>query len=312
MIVYTAVLTPFGGSSIMNKSIEIIEVSPRDGIQNEPTLLSTEDKLHLINQAIAFGAARIEVTSFVNPKRVPQMADADEVAAALPRNTNTKYIGLALNQRGFERACNAALDEANYVVCASDSFGERNQGANTDATINTLRQLTEKNNSATRIGVTIATAFGCPFDGETSLQRLIKVVKDCMESNPFEIALADTIGVATPVDVRERVDAVKQLFPDVPIRLHFHNTRNTGFANAWAGIEAGASALDSSVGGVGGCPFAPRATGNIATEDLVYMLQRSGIQTGVSIDPVIETAHWLEAKLGKTVPGMVMKAGVFP
>lgn len=297
---------------LMSKSVEIIEVSPRDGIQNEKTLLTTAEKLELINRAIDAGASRIEVTSFVNPKKVPQMADADEIAAALPRNSPAKTIGLALNKRGFERACNAGLDEANYVVVASDTFGQRNQGATTDQCIQTLRDITESSTSTTKIGVTIAAAFGCPFEGEMPLERLISVVKGCMESEPFELALADTIGVATPIDVRTRVDAVKQLFPEVPIRLHFHNTRNTGIANAWAGLEAGATALDSSFGGVGGCPFAPNATGNIATEDLVYMLERSGVDTGVSIDRAIEAAGWLEARLGKTVPGMVMKAGIFP
>ena len=296
----------------MKNSVEIIEVSPRDGIQNEPTLLSTEDKLSLINRAVEAGASRIEVTSFVNPKKVPQMADADEIAAAIPRDCAAKTIGLALNKRGFERACNAGLDEANYVVVASDTFGQRNQGATTDQCIQTLREITESSQSPTKIGVTIAAAFGCPFEGEMPLDRLINVVKGCMESQPFEIALADTIGVATPVDVKTRVDAVKQLYPDIPIRLHFHNTRNTGIANAWAGLEAGATALDSSFGGVGGCPFAPKATGNIATEDLVFMLERSGVSTGVALDKAIEAASWLEEKLGKTVPGMVMKAGAFP
>lgn len=296
----------------MNNSVEIIEVAPRDGIQNEKTLLSTEDKLALIQMAIDSGASRIEVTSFVNPKRVPQMADADEVAARLPRDSRSRYIGLALNKRGYQRACNAQLDEANYVVVASDTFAQRNQGTDTEGTLSILRSLTDDISDAIPVGVTIATAFGCPFDGEVPLQRLINVVDACMATKPFEIALADTIGVATPNEVKERVDAVRQRYPDVPLRLHFHNTRNTGYANAWAGIEAGATALDASFGGVGGCPFAPRATGNIATEDLVYMLERAGINTGVSSQKAIDAALWLEHKLGKTVPGMVMKAGLFP
>lgn len=296
----------------MNQSVEIIEVSPRDGIQNEKTLLSADDKLSLIQRAIDSGVSRIEVTSFVNPKRVPQMADADEVSARLPRDSKTGFIGLALNRRGYERACNARLDEANYVVVASDTFAERNQGTNTQGTLDTLRSLQDNISDPIPVAVSIATAFGCPFDGEVPLNRLINVVKASMETEPFEIALADTIGVATPKDVKERVDAVKQLYPDVPVRLHFHNTRNTGYANAWAGIEAGATALDSSFGGVGGCPFAPRATGNIATEDLVYMLERAGITTGVSLETSMDAAQWLESRLGKTVPGMVVKAGVFP
>ncbi len=292
-------------------SVEIIEVSPRDGIQNEKTLLSTATKLSLIERAVQAGVARIEVTSFVNPKKVPQMADADEVAAHLPQGVKTKYIGLALNQRGFQRAANAGLDEINFVCVASNTFSERNQGTDIKGGLENFRAVREISTPA-KVGVTIATAFGCPFEGEVSIAQLMEVVHGCMACQPFELALADTIGVATPVDVTERIDAVRQAYPDVPLRLHFHNTRNTGFANAWAGVQAGASALDASFGGVGGCPFAPRATGNIATEDLVYMLERAGVSTGVSLDDAIEHAHWLETQLGKEVPGMVMKAGVFP
>ena len=296
----------------MPESVEIIEVSPRDGIQNEKKLLTLETKIELINRAVKAGAARIEVTSFVNPKRVPQMADADEVCAALPRTDSCKYIGLALNRRGFERACNADLDEVNFVVVASDTFSLKNQGTETFAGIRLFNELSSEITHPVRVGVTIAAAFGCPFEGEMPLERLLKVVDGCMNGRPFELALADTIGVATPVDITERVNAVKQRYPDIPLRLHLHNTRNTGMANAWAGIQAGIDALDSSFGGVGGCPFAPRATGNIATEDLVYMLERAGVQTGVNLDKAISAAEYLESALDKTLPGMVMKAGNFP
>ncbi len=296
----------------MQKSVEIIEVSPRDGIQNEKKLLSTKNKLELINRAVDAGAARIEVTSFVNPKRVPQMADADEVCAELRRDTDCKYIGLALNRRGFERACNAELDEVNFVVVATDTFAEKNQGTDTDSLIRTFNDLAREVTTPVGVGVTVAASFGCPFEGEVSIERFIEVVKGCMEANPFELAIADTIGVATPVDITERVAAIRDLYPDIPLRLHLHNTRNTGIANAWAGVQAGVAALDSSFGGVGGCPFAPRATGNIATEDLVYMLERAGVQTGVDIDAAISAANFVEQCLDKTVPGMVMKAGVFP
>ena len=296
----------------MASSIEIIEVSPRDGIQNEKKLLDVDTKIELIQRAIDAGAARIEVTSFVNPKRVPQMADADEVCARLPRDTACQYIGLALNRRGFERACQANLDEVNFVVVASDTFSQKNQGTDTDSLIRMFNDLAGQAPSGVRVGVTIAAAFGCPFEGEMPLERLLDVVKRCMDANPFELALADTIGVATPADIKNRIEAVRALYPEVPIRLHLHNTRNTGIANAWAGVEAGATALDSSFGGVGGCPFAPRATGNIATEDLVYMLERAGIHTDVNLEAAIEAAEFIEAALEKTVPGMVMKAGVFP
>ena len=294
------------------QNVEIIEVSPRDGIQNEAQILNLDTKLALIDRAVRAGAARIEVTSFVNPKRVPQMADADDLAAALPRGVAAKYIGLALNRRGFERALAGRLDEANFVVVATDTFNQRNQGVPTRESIDAFTAISAEADGRIDVGVTIGAAFGCPFEGEVPLDRLMTVVEACMAANPHEIALADTIGVATPADVAERVGAIRTAFPEIPVRLHLHNTRNTGIANAWAGIVAGVTALDASFGGVGGCPFAPRATGNIATEDLVYMLDRSGIETGVSLEAAIEAAQWLEDRLGKTSPGMVMKAGGFP
>ncbi len=294
------------------KSIEIVEVSPRDGIQNEATLLSTDTKVELITRAVTAGATRIEVTSFVNPKLVPQMADADNVAALLPRDNNVSYIGLALNKRGYERAIAAHLHEANMVVSASDTFGQRNQGTDTEGTLRNFAAIMSHDSASIKKGVTITTAFGCPFDGEVPMARLLDVVSRCVETEPFEIGIADTIGVATPFAVTERIDAIRQQHPDIPLRLHFHNTRNTGIANAWAAVLAGATTLDSSFGGVGGCPFAPNATGNIATEDLLFMLHRSGIRTGISLEAAIQTAHWIEQQLGKTAPGMVMKAGTFP
>lgn len=296
----------------MLDAVEIIEVSPRDGIQNEKKLLSFDAKLELIDRAVKAGAARIEVTSFVNPKKVPQMAEADEICAALPRDTGCLYVGLALNRRGFERACNAGLDEVNFVAVASDTFCQKNQGTDTDTGLQIFNDLSREVTTPIRVGVSIATAFGCPFEGEISIERLLHVVHQCMQANPFEIGLADTIGVATPKDVHERISAIRKHYPDIPLRLHFHNTRNTGLANAWAGIEAGVKTFDSSFGGVGGCPFAPAATGNIPTEDLVYMFERAGIKTGMNLESSIEAAQYLETALGKTVPGMVMKAGIFP
>ena len=294
------------------KSVEIIEVSPRDGIQNDSVILDTDVKLELIQRAVDAGVARIEVTSFVNPKRVPQMADADEVARELPRDVDTRFIGLALNRRGFDRAVDAGLDEVNFVVVATDTFNRRNQGVETFESAAAWKEIAGEAKGRIDAGVTIGAAFGCPFEGEVPISRLMQVVEAVMEAGPHELALADTIGVATPVDIEQRVSKIREAYPDIPIRLHLHNTRNTGFANAWAGIQAGVRALDSSFGGVGGCPFAPRATGNIATEDLVYMLERSGVSTGVSLDKAVEAAEWLEAQLGKTVPGLVMKAGGFP
>ena len=292
------------------KQIEIIEVAPRDGIQNEDVILNTDTKLELIERSIAAGIRRLEVTSFVNPKRVPQMYDSAELVARLPRSV-ARYIGLVLNQRGYVRAVEAGVDEANFVVVASDTFNRRNQGVKTDDTLALWSEMAQDAKDKIDIGLTIGAVFGCPFEGEVPLQRVLKIIEKAMVDPPKELSIADTIGVATPVDVRRVVTAIKSEYPDLPLRLHLHNTRNTGIANAWAGIEAGVDAFDSSMGGAGGCPFAPRATGNIATEDLAYMLQRSGLETGLDLDRCIQTAQWLAVQLQHDLPGMVMKAGDF-
>ena len=300
----------------MRDTVEIVEVSPRDGIQNEPTVLSTPDKLELIRRALGAGARRMEATSFVSPKRVPQMADADAVAAALPglgeAFPGAVFQGLALNPRGHARCVAAGMDEINYAVVASDAFSRRNQGVTTDEGVRALAEVFASRTDDVPIGVTIAAAFGCPFEGEVSTARLMSVVERCGALGPFELALADTIGVAAPPHVTERVRAVRDAFPDIPVRLHLHDTRNTGLANAWAGLEAGVASLDSSLGGIGGCPFAPNATGNVPTEDLVWMLERGGVDTGMDLEACIETARWIEGALGKQVPGMLSKAGPFP
>ena len=293
-----------------NGRIDIIEVSPRDGIQNEKRILSTETKLQLIRRAMAAGLSRIQVTSFVNPKRVPQMADAEAVCEGLPRE-GLHPTGLALNRRGFDRAIAAGLPEVNVAIVASETFSQRNQGATTRDNIDGLVEMAKDVPDGLAIEVGIAAAFGCPFEGEVPVRRIVEVVEGVLPAEPHLITLADTIGVATPRDVTERVGAVRRL-TDIPIGLHLHNTRGTGIANAWAGIEAGVTTFDASLGGFGGCPFAPRATGNIATEDLVYMLERSGLETGVSLERAIETAEWLEAQLGSRAAGAVMRAGGFP
>lgn len=290
---------------------EIIEVSPRDGIQNEQTILTTGEKVDLIGMAASAGLRRAEVTSFVNPKRVPQMADADDVSAKTS-GMAMRRIGLTLNRRGFDRAVAAGLDEANFVVVASETFNQRNQGTGTFESAAAFGAVASETEGEIDLAVTIGAAFGCPFEGEVPVARLMEVVEAVMAHGPSELALADTIGVAAPHDITERIRAIQSSFPEVPLRLHLHNTRNTGIANAWAGIEAGVRRLDASLGGTGGCPFAPRATGNIATEDLVYMLDRSGLATGVDLDAAIRAAEWLEQKLGHGVPGQVMKAGGFP
>ena len=293
--------------------IEIVEVGPRDGLQNEKVQFSTENKVALIERLIAAGARRIEAVSFVNPKRVPQMADAEAVMAAVPRRANVKYIGLVMNARGFERALACGVDEVNCVVVASDTFNRRNQGVGTDDSINTLGEIAAAARGANMpLSVVVAAAFGCPFEGEVRMDRLVDVLGKIAEHAPREVALADTIGVGAPNEVTERFAAVKRIMPEAMLRAHFHNTRNTGLANACAAVAAGVTALDASVGGMGGCPFAPAATGNIPTEDLCYMLERMGVDTGLSVPALIEVSHWLEAQLGRGVPALLGRAGVFP
>jgi hydroxymethylglutaryl-CoA lyase len=297
----------------MARKIEIVEVGPRDGLQSEPEILSTATKLELIGRLVAAGLKRIEVASFVNPKRVPQMADAEAVLAGLPQVPGVQYVGLVLNRKGFDRALAAGCTEMGLVTAATDSFSERNQGATTEQLIRTVEEIAPLAREANvRMQVTVSTAFGCPFEGEVPAARVVEICARLAKSQPLEIALADTIGVAVPSQVSALVEQVKAVVGDVAIRCHFHNTRNTAVANAYAAVLAGVSTLDASVGGVGGCPFAPNATGNVGTEDLVYMLNRSGYETGIDLTKLIETAKWLAEQRGKPVPSMVSKAGGFP
>ncbi|MEW5683617.1 MAG: hydroxymethylglutaryl-CoA lyase [Pseudomonadota bacterium] len=297
----------------MSRRIEIVEVGPRDGLQNEKTLLDVGDKLEMIRRLEAAGARRMEVVSFVNPKRVPQMAGAEEIMAALPHKAGRSRIGLVLNLRGWERCVAAGCDEANVVVCASDGFGIRNQGASVDEQIEAMAHIVGvRRKEEPPISVTISVAFGCPFDGEVPEDRIVSIAKAAADLRVAEIALADTIGVADPWTVRRRVEAVRKATGHIPLRLHFHDTRNTGLANAYAGVEAGVDILDASVGGLGGCPFAPNATGNIGTEDLVYMLERAGFETGYDLGKLIEIGQWASAKLGKAPASSLSRAGVFP
>ncbi len=297
----------------MSGNVEIVEVGPRDGLQSEPEILPTDRKIGLIERLIAAGLRRIEVASFVNPARVPQMADAEQVLAGLARRSDVQYVGLVLNRRGFERAVAARCTEIGMVVAASDTFNRRNQGAGTDDSIAAWLEIARAARQAgLRAQVTVSTSFCCPFEGEIPVARVVDVARRLAESQPLEISLADTIGVGVPTQVAELVGRVREAVPDTRLRCHFHNTRNTGIANAYAAVQAGVRVLDSSVGGIGGCPFAPAATGNIPTEDLLYMLERSGISTGVSLQSVIDAGKWLQEQLGRTVPGMLVKAGPFP
>lgn len=300
-------------SERLPKSVQIIEVGPRDGLQNEPTVVTTATKVEFINRAIAAGIRRIEVASFVNPKRVPQMADAEEVLKALPRPDGLYYIGLVLNRRGFERAQAAGCNEIGMAVVASDTFNRQNQGATTDESIAAWVDIARSAHAAgIRPQVAVSAAFGCPFEGEVPVARVVEIAERVAAAGPFELSLADTIGVGVPSQVTDLVGRVREKLPGMPLRCHFHNTRNTGIANAYAAVAAGVTALDASIGGIGGCPFAPAATGNIPTEDLLYMLTRMRIATGVDLEALIATGRWLQEQLGRPVPGMLIKAGGFP
>lgn len=293
--------------------VEIVEVSPRDGLQNESVLVSTADKLALISKAQAAGLRRIEVSSFVNPKRVPQMADADAIFAALAGDAGSRHTGLVLNARGFERAKEVGCREINYVVVASETFNQRNQGVDISQTIagwHEIAPLARQAGIATT--VTIGASFGCPFEGEVPAAAVFGVLEKIMSGPPDEIAFADTIGCGVPAQVRELLAGARAMAPDLRLRCHFHDTRNTAIANALAAVESGVDALDASIGGLGGCPFAPAATGNVATEDLVWMLERMGIRTGVAIEPVIEAARWISGLLGKAPVAALTRAGTFP
>jgi hydroxymethylglutaryl-CoA lyase len=297
----------------MSRAIEIVEVGPRDGLQSEPDVLPTQTKLQLIERLVSAGVKRVEVASFVNPKRVPQMADAEAVMAALPRRSDVQYVGLVLNRRGFDRALAAGCTEIGMVAVATDSFGQRNQGASIEEAIAAWNEIAPLAKAAgIRAQVTISVSFGCPFEGEVPASRVVEIARRLAEGEPREIAIADTIGVAVPAQVTRLVEQLKPALNGVPVRCHFHNTRNTAVANAYAAVMAGVNTLDASVGGIGGCPFAPNATGNVATEDLLYMLSRSGFDTGIDLGSMIETAKWLQEQRGRTVPSMVSKAGEFP
>ncbi|MFB8761624.1 hydroxymethylglutaryl-CoA lyase [Nocardiopsis alba] len=293
--------------------VEIVEVGPRDGLQNESTVLSVEDRIRLIDRAVSAGVRRIEAVSFVNPKRVPQMAGAEEIMAGVDRGAGASFIGLALNRRGLDRALEAGVSEINVAVPATDGFSVRNQGATVDEMLDSLADMDRAlEGTGVPLSVTISTAFGCPFDGEVSTERVREVARRVADTSAVEIALADTIGVGVPFQVRELTRAVGEVAPGRTLRCHFHNTRNTGYANALAAVEEGVRVLDSSLGGFGGCPFAPAATGNIATEDLLYLLHRSGMRTGIGLSEAAALGDWMGERLGKTPPAYLGRAGGFP
>lgn len=289
----------------------ICDVGPRDGLQNEDRVLEPVMRADLCDLLAAAGLKRIEAASFVNPKLVPQMAGAEEVMDGLHRLPSTVYAGLVLNEKGYERAIAAGVDEVHYALAATDEFGRRNQNATTDEGVKTALALVARARAdRVPITVTISVAFGCPFEGPVAPSTVLKIVERLMVAPADEICLADTIGVGVPRQVVELVSGAREL--GATVGAHFHNTRNTGYANALAAVEQGAVSLDASVGGAGGCPFAPKATGNIATEDLVYLLRGMGVETGIDLDALIATSQWLAQKLDKQLPGMVARAGDYP
>jgi isopropylmalate/homocitrate/citramalate synthase len=294
-----------------SRSVRVCEVGPRDGLQNEPDVLAPALRAELVERLVGAGVREIEVASFVDPRRVPQMGGAEEVVAAVARAPGVTYAGLALNERGYERLRASGLDEVRFAFGATESFNRRNQGASVEESLAAaLRTVERARADGIRCAVTISVAFGCPFEGPVDLERVAELARRIAEGKPDALLLADTIGVATPARVRAGLARLRDL--GVPVGGHFHNTRNTGYANALAALEAGATILDASIGGLGGCPFAPRATGNIATEDLVYLLEGEGIATGIDLGALIQVSDWLEGVLGRPLAGQVYRAGAFP
>lgn len=294
--------------------VTIVEVSPRDGLQNEDVILSTEAKVSLVSRLVEAGVRRIEAVSFAHPTLVPSMADAEDVMARVPRADGISYAGLILNRRGLDRALDTGVDEVNVVVCVSDTFSQRNQNATTDESMRAAADvITQARSRGLFTTLTLATAFGCPFEGEVSVERVVELAREGARAGVQELCLADTIGVGVPSQVRELTAAVRSAVGDQPpLRFHFHNTRNTGFANATAAIDEGVVILDASAGGIGGCPFAPAATGNVATDDLVYLLERMGMRTGIELQALLPTSAFLTQRLGHEVPAMLPRAGGFP
>jgi len=291
-------------------TVRICDVGPRDGLQNEPELLPPLDRADLVRRLVDAGLRAVEVASFVDPRLVPQMAGAEEVVTSLERTDGVLYAGLALNERGYERLVATGLDEVRFAFGATESFNRRNQNASVEESLEVAGSVAQRGKAdGIRVTLIISVAFGCPFEGRVEEARVLELAETSAALEPDDLLLADTIGVATPRQVRRLVERVAELTASVG--GHFHNTRNTGYANALAAVEAGASVLDSSVGGLGGCPFAPRASGNIATEDLVYLLEGEGVETGVHLEALVEVSAWLESVLGRKLEGQLYRAGLF-
>jgi len=291
--------------------VDLIEVGPRDGLQAEPISWPTEEKVRLITELVDVGLRRIEVASFVNPRRVPQMADAADVVAKLPRRPDVAYIGLVLNLRGAERAIASGLSEIGTALPATDGFGLRNQGQDSLTAVKEVTEIVRFGKEfGVRVQATMSMAFGCPIDGIVRVDRVVDLTKRIADSGIFELGLADTLGVAVPAQVSELFGRVSDAVPHLPLRAHFHDTRNTGIANAWAAISAGARAIDGSVAGLGGCPFAPGSSGNVATEDLAYLLQCSGVPTSIDVERLIKISRRVSGYLDRAPTSGLGRAGL--
>lgn len=297
----------------VSKRIQIVEVAPRDGLQADPADLSTAQKVEFVERLVAAGHTRVEAASFVSPKAVPKMADGDAVMAGVPRSNEVSYSALALNQRGVERAIAAGVDEVCGVVVATEAFSQANQRASVAESVQRWRDISDAARaSGIKTAVTVSAVCGCPYEGRVDAQSVLDIVAQLAETQPDELVLADTIGAGVPTQVADLFSGARERAPGITLRGHFHNTRNTALANIAAAIDTGVRVFDSSLGGVGGCPFAPKATGNVATEDVVYLVHEMGFDTGLDLGTLIDTTAWLEAQLGHGVPSLVAKAGGFP
>jgi len=294
--------------------VEICDVAARDGLQSDSVVWPVEDRLELIARSVDGGVRRLEVASFVNPARVPAMAGAEDLCAALPAQPGVRYVGLVLNERGLERAIAAGLREVNAVVACSDGFADRNQGSTASGTVDTFERIAAQAAAAgVATQVVLSTAFGCPYEGEVPPGRVTEFAARCAAAGPVRLTLADTIGSAAPADVSALVPAVQAVLPPtVVLALHLHNSRGTGLANAWTGFGLGVRSFDASLGGIGGCPFAPGASGNVCLEDMVYLFERSGVDTRLDLDALIRASRWLADRLGHPLAGNVANAGPFP
>jgi (R)-citramalyl-CoA lyase len=287
----------------MAAAVTICDVGPRDGLQNEEQTLEPSVRAELVNRLAAAGLPKVEAVSFVSAERVPQMAGAEEVVGGIDRRDGVAYSGLVLNEKGYERFAATGLDELHFTLAATEAFNRRNANRSVDESVEELARI----RTDSPVSVSISVSFGCPFEGEVDPQKVLRLAERVTEAGADEVLFADTIGVGVPRQVRELLEGASRL--GVPVGLHLHDTRNTALANAYAGLEAGGTHFEASVGGLGGCPFAPRATGNVATEDLVYLFHGEGLETGIDLDALVGVAEWLEGVLGRPLPGRVYRAG---